>query len=522
MAVINSTSQIANKQTRSKVSKKLKRDKAQEKLNKRLKQKKSEKIDPSLKLERLKINIPRTIENTKNWLGNQIDDQRTLPVKVHYLSHHQGQDQSQNQSQSQDQNQDQNQTDFDQVKFDLGSLGDLFTPYDAQLSNPPQSPPHQNIENLQDPSQEIDQVNHFIDHKRTLITTSPRPSHFTLAFIHELASIFGGARQCDVIPRKTKRFELRRVCRWAIQRDYGSIIVLGEDHAGRNRSGPTHMTISRLPFGPTASFKLTSIVPGQSIPGHAKPTSHFPELVLSNFSTPLGLSIGTLLQSIFPPLPELEGRQVVSVQNQRDFIFFRRFRYAFAERDQVFLKPGDENLRTRLQEIGPRFTLKVRWLKRGTLIGGLNENVLPGAIGHERKLGELERQQEASRAGRRLKEKFKQTNCTTSKSGSIVNASNLSNSVDDISLSAAPTENPPPKKRKRKSRTSSGIQEKFLSGERSDSEDPETTDKPRKSGGLSEFMKNVKERASYGRNTSRELEWEWKPKMGVSRRTFCL
>lgn len=96
-----------------------------------------------------------------------------------------------------------------------------------------------------------------------------------------------------------------------------------------------HMTVCQLPYGPTAYFRLTSIVPSKAIPGHAKPTSHAPELVLSNFSTPLGLSIGTLLQSVFPPLPELEGRQVVSVQNQRDFIFFRRFRYMFAEREKM-------------------------------------------------------------------------------------------------------------------------------------------------------------------------------------------
>ncbi|PLW40366.1 hypothetical protein PCASD_07282 [Puccinia coronata f. sp. avenae] len=39
------------------------------------------------------------------------------------------------------------------------------------------------------------------------------------------------------------------------------------------------------------------------------------------------------------------------------------------------------------------------------------------------------------------------------------------------------------KKRKQKSKTSAGIEEKFLRGERSDSEDPETSEQPRKSGG---------------------------------------
>ena len=98
-----------------------------------------------------------------------------------------------------------------------------------------------------------------------------------------------------------------------------------------------------------------------------------PELVLSNFSTPLGLSTGRLLQSIFPPLPQIVGRQVVAIHNQRDFIFFRRFRYMFALRETEESRKAaktqgrDEDLRTRMQEIGPRFTLKLRWLKRGAL-----------------------------------------------------------------------------------------------------------------------------------------------------------
>ena len=105
----------------------------------------------------------------------------------------------------------------------------------------------------------------------------------------------------------------------------------------------------------------------------ANPTSHVPELVLSNLSTPLGLSTGRLLQRLFPPLPQIVGRQVVAIHNQRDFVFFRRFRYMFAVRETeqsrtVAKTQGrDEDLRTKMQEIGPRFTLKLRWLKRGAL-----------------------------------------------------------------------------------------------------------------------------------------------------------
>lgn len=33
-----------------------------------------------------------------------------------------------------------------------------------------------------------------------------------------------------------------------------------------------------------------------------------------------------MFQTAFPQLPEFEGRQVVTLHNQRDFIFFRRHR----------------------------------------------------------------------------------------------------------------------------------------------------------------------------------------------------
>lgn len=61
-----------------------------------------------------------------------------------------------------------------------------------------------------------------------------------------------------------------------------------------------------------------------------------------------------MFQTLFPPLPEFEGRQVVTLHNQRDFLFFRRHRYVFKSTEK-----------TGLQEIGPRFTLKLRWLKKG-------------------------------------------------------------------------------------------------------------------------------------------------------------
>jgi ribosome production factor 1 len=89
---------------------------------------------------------------------------------------------------------------------------------------------------------------------------------------------------------------------------------------------PDAITVINLPAGPTAYFKLTSVVLGQQISGHARPSPHSPELILNNFSTLLGMNVGRLFGSLFPPMPQFRGRQVVTLHNQRDFLFFRRHR----------------------------------------------------------------------------------------------------------------------------------------------------------------------------------------------------
>ena len=50
------------------------------------------------------------------------------------------------------------------------------------------------------------------------------------------------------------------------------------------------------------------------------------------------------------------------MHNQRDFIFFRHHRYIFEEKGEGSKK----RVIARLQELGPRFTLKVKGLQLGT------------------------------------------------------------------------------------------------------------------------------------------------------------
>jgi ribosome production factor 1 len=99
----------------------------------------------------------------------------------------------------------------------------------------------------------------------------------------------------------------------------------------------------------------------KEISGHGLLNAHAPELILNNFDSRLGHTVGRMFACLFPKVPEFAGRQVCTLHNQRDFIFFRRHRYIFAD------KSGEAGgKRCRLQEIGPRFTLKLEALQKGT------------------------------------------------------------------------------------------------------------------------------------------------------------
>ncbi|KAK9449231.1 anticodon-binding protein [Limtongia smithiae] len=180
---------------------------------------------------------------------------------------------------------------------------------------------------------------------KVLITTSPHARHEA----HELAEhLVGVVPNAEFVKRGTK-FSVKEISQFCINRAYTDLIVISEDKKTVNG-----LTIVHLPEGPTMFFSLSSLRMPKQISGHGRATQHVPELILNNFSTRLGATVGRLFQSLFPQTPEFVGRQVVTLHNQRDFIFFRRHRYIFKETERVGL-----------QELGPQFTLKLRRLQRG-------------------------------------------------------------------------------------------------------------------------------------------------------------
>ncbi|KAG9443718.1 hypothetical protein H6P81_015058 [Aristolochia fimbriata] len=197
---------------------------------------------------------------------------------------------------------------------------------------------------------DADEFNSILKQERTpkvLITTCRFNSSRGPAFIEELLSVIPNAHYY-----KRGTYELKKIVEYANNKDFTSMVV-----AHTNRREPDALLIVGLPSGPTAHFKLSRLVLRKDIKNHGNPTSHIPELILNNFTTRLGHRVARLIQSIFPQSPNFHGRRVVTFHNQRDFIFFRHHRYIFDTK---------EAKETRLQECGPRFTLKLVSLQHGT------------------------------------------------------------------------------------------------------------------------------------------------------------
>ncbi|KAJ8094445.1 Ribosome production factor 1 [Marasmius tenuissimus] len=296
-------SSIKNKIKREEIANKNKKAKRKDKLERRLERAKLEANDPAAKKKRLAENAPRTLDNMREFDPSFLTADPSSSTQPEA-------------STSQNENPDA----VDEMTADIAN--DPFSYYFTSEDDPTIPP-------------------------KVLITTSPKASKTTYEFCDELVGVFPGAE--FIRRKKGKGFEMGRIAGWAAGRGYKQMCVVNED-----MKKPNAITLIHLPNGPTAYFKLTSIELSKQIHGHARATPHDPELVLNGFVTRLGHTVGRMFQTMFPPLPEFQGRQVVTLHNQRDFLFFRRHRYAFRSTEKVAL-----------QEIGPRFTLKLRSIRKG-------------------------------------------------------------------------------------------------------------------------------------------------------------
>jgi len=343
----------------------------------RFKRKREEDRDPELKRERLAKNIPQTIERKRVW-DDVEGDGLNVSVDLEQLKRRRIEEEE---AAEQEPLEEEEEDDVDSM-LDSESEGESDSERKRRpraSSNAPSvaasvafSTTSTKLDDLTPASLSLKFPQLFSDEApptpKVLLTTSLNSTLHNEA--HLLCSLFPNS---TYIPRSAHRyghkFSLREISKFASNREYTSVVLLKEDS-----KKPTGLTIVHLPNGPTCHFSIANWVEGKKLPGHGNPTNHYPELILNNFRTPLGLLTARLFLTLFPPQPELQGRQVVTLHNQRDYIFVRKHRYVFRDKKETEKsvigpdgKPveGVEGIRAGLQELGPRFTLKLRRVDKG-------------------------------------------------------------------------------------------------------------------------------------------------------------
>lgn len=352
--------------------------------------KKEESKNAKLREDRLRRNIPLTLDRKRVWdeidedvqdgLGLSIDvdrikrqrleEEQNLQEEIDQETDGKGVEEDDDQDSMLDDALEDSEEDTDAAADPLPTKSQLRTATDRATS-PPRSTTSTNLNIVPEALAAKFPTLFGSDAPRDpkiLITTSINSTLFAEAKI--LTSFFPNS---NFVRRSSHRyghrFSVREIAAFASNREYTTLIVLEED-----MKRPSGLTMVHLPTGPTFHFSVRNWVEGKKMPGHGNPTSHTPELILNNFRTPLGLLTAHLFRSLFPPQPELQGRQVITLHNQRDYIFVRRHRYIFRDKretEKSVVGPdgkvvkGVEEIRAGLQELGPRFTLKLRRIDKG-------------------------------------------------------------------------------------------------------------------------------------------------------------
>ncbi|CAD0114841.1 unnamed protein product [Aureobasidium uvarum] len=323
--VSRNPTKIGNKIKRKEQHVKTKRAKENTKRDDRLRRRRTEDKNPALREARRAKNIPQTIDRKRTWdtAGDgEESDKLGLSVDLNAIKRRKVEDDDDEEEQEDDE----------------------------EATRAPSPTPSTAATNLSlTPEGLASKFPGLFEHNdkdpKVLVTTSIN------SFLHEEASLLTSLFPNSVYIKRTAHF-----------------------HAHKYSKKPAGLDIVHLPHGPMFHFSISNWVEGAKLPGHGNPTSHDPELILNNFRTPLGLLTAHLFRQIFPPQPQIQGRQVVTLHNQRDYIFVRRHRYVFRDKratEKSIVGPdgklveGVEDIRAGLQELGPRFTLKLRRIDKG-------------------------------------------------------------------------------------------------------------------------------------------------------------
>ena len=364
----------------------IKKSREAEKRDLRHRRKREEAKDASLREERLKNNVPQTIDNKRVWDEPVGDDEDVLgwAVDVERLAKKRKLDEEaatrdeeegtlaklKKRDEEQDEGSDSNSEDDDADSMLDSDNEDAFSDSDSEitskLSKKRAASPDPSIATTAATNMELSPE--FLKQKfpqlfepqpepKILVTTSINSS------LHKEADTLTSFFPNSTYIRRTAhahahKYSIREISQFAAARDYTAVVVLMQ---AEHEKKPDGLDIVHLPNGPHFHFSVTNWVDGKKLPRHANDTGHYPELILNNFKTPLGILTAHLFKGLFPAAPELEGRQVLTLHNQRDYIFVRRHRYVFRDKRETEKpilgndgKPikGVEDIKVGMQEIG--------------------------------------------------------------------------------------------------------------------------------------------------------------------------
>ena len=381
--------------------------------------KKEEAKNPKLKEERLKRNIPLTLERKRIWNEADNDTEETglgLSVDVERIKRAKKEEEDELNRPFEEGEDDSEAPESDNESVDSMLASDDEGEEEEKDGEEKESRGRKKTslptatERATEPTQSTRSTNLSLAPEAlaakfpTLFTSGPPPTPKILittainSNLHNEAEILTDLFPNSVYIRRTAhryshKFSIREISKFATNRNFTTVVVLQED-----QKKPSGLTMVHLPVGPTFHFTISNWVEGKRLPGHGRATEHWPELILNNFRTPLGLLTAHLFRTLFPPQPEFEGRQVVTLHNQRDYIFVRRHRYVFREKRETEKAvvgadgkemEGAEGIRTGLQELGPRFTLKLRRVDKGIQRASGQEWEWKGGMEKQRTLFQL-------------------------------------------------------------------------------------------------------------------------------------
>jgi ribosome production factor 1 len=385
----------------------IKKNREAEKRDNRHRRRREEEKDPALREERHAANVPVTIDSKRVWDDDPVGDEEDAlgwAVDVERLAKRRKLQQEQAEADAEnggeegvlaklkklereganDDGDDDDDAEFDSdadsmldaedSELDSDSDSDATSRKKKRAASPSESVATTNATNLElSPEflkQKFPQLFAPAPVPKVLITTSLNSTLHAQADI--LTSLFPNS---TYIRRSANfhahKYSVREIAQFAANREYTALVILMQ---AEHEKKPDGLDIIHLPNGPHFHFSVTNWLEGKKLPRHANDTGHYPELILNNFKTPLGILTAHLFKGLFPASPELEGRQVLTLHNQRDYIFVRRHRYVFRDKRETEKpvlgndgKPikGVEDVKVGMQEIGPRMTLKLRRVDRG-------------------------------------------------------------------------------------------------------------------------------------------------------------